>query len=126
MLVHAGFAAISLLLAAIGLYGTLAYLTAQRSREFGVRLALGATERQLLSLVAREGIWLTAAGAAAGVAGALTAAQAMRGLLFGVDPVDATTLAFVTALVAIVALAATLRPARAAAKVNPVSALRAD
>ena len=126
MLVLAGFAVVSLLLAAIGLYGTLAHLTAQRSREFGVRLALGATGRQLLALVAGEGIALTIAGAALGAAGALAAARTMRGLLFGVEPLDPLTLAAVTALVAIVALAATLRPARAAATVDPVTVLRAD
>jgi len=126
MLVLAGFAVVSLLLAAIGLYGTLAHLTAQRSREFGVRLALGATGRQLLALVAGEGIALTIAGAALGAAGALAAARAMRSLLFGVEPVDPLTLGGVTALVAIVALAATLRPARAAAAVDPVTVLRAD
>lgn len=126
MLVLASFAGISLLLAAVGLYGTLAHLTAQRSREFGVRLALGATARQLLSLVAREGLRLTAAGCALGVAGALAAARAMRGLLVGVEPLDPLTLGGVAALVAAVALAATLRPARAAAKVDPVTVLRAD
>lgn len=126
MLVLSAFAAVSLLLAAIGLYGTLAYLTAQRAREFGVRLALGATRRQLLTLVAREGVALTSAGAAIGIAGALAAAQAMRTLLFGVGPVDPITLAGVTALVAAVAIGASLRPARAAATVDPVTALRAD
>lgn len=126
MLVLGGFALVSLLLAAIGLYATLNHLTAQRSREFGVRLVLGATGRQLLSLVAREGLALTVVGATLGALGAVAAARAMRGLLFGVEPLDPATLGSVAAIVAIVALAAILRPARAAARVDPVTVLRAD
>ena len=126
MLVLGGFATLSLLLAAIGLYGTLSYLASQRSREFGVRLALGATRRQILRLVAGEGLMLTAIGAAAGVAAAIGAARALRGLLYGVEPLDPSTLAAVIGLVSILAIAACLKPAWSAASVDPARALRAD
>ena len=126
MLLLIGFACASLLLAAIGLYGTLAYLNAQRSREFGVRLALGATRAQILALVSRESALLTGLGAVAGFAGALLTARAMQGLLYGVEPVDAVTLGAVTLVIALVALAASIRPAWMAARVDPAHALRAD
>ena len=125
-LVLSGFAVAAVLLAAVGLYGTLAYLTAQRAREFGVRLALGATSRQILGLVAREGLILTVVGLGLGIAGAIAAARAMRGLLFGIEPLDPATLGAVTSVLAAVALAAILRPAVSAANVDPVTALRAD
>jgi putative ABC transport system permease protein len=126
MLVLAGFAAAALLLAAIGLYGTLAYLSSQRAREFGVRLALGATRPQILRLVAGEGLTLTAAGMAAGLLGALAAAQALRSLLYGVQPVDPSTLAAVGLMVLGIAAAACLRPAWSASRVDPARTLRAD
>ncbi|MEX2271401.1 MAG: ABC transporter permease [Vicinamibacterales bacterium] len=126
MLVLTAFAGLSMLLAAIGLYGTLSYLTSQRSREFGVRLALGASSRQILRLVAGEGVVLTAIGAAAGLAGAIAAARALRGLLYGVEPLDPATLAAVTAAVAVLAVLASLKPAWSASRVDPTRALRAD
>lgn len=126
MLVLAGFAMAALLLAAIGLYGTLSYLTSQRSREFGVRLALGASSRQILRLVAGEGLVLTAIGAVAGLAGAAGAARVLRGLLYGVGPLDPATLAGVTGLVVVLAIAACVKPAWTAATVDPARALRAD
>ena len=126
MLVLSGFAIAALVLAAVGLYGTLAYLASQRSREFGVRLALGASRAQILVMVTREGLTLTAAGIAAGLAGAVAAAQALRSLLYGVSPIDFVTLGGVGAIVCVIAIAACVRPAWSAGNTDPASALRAD
>jgi len=126
MLVLTAFAVVSLLLAGIGLYGTLTYLTMRRSREFGVRLALGASGWQILALVAREGLVLTAVGTVAGMLGALAAARAIRGLLYGVDAIDAGTLVSVAALVGVLSIASCLKPAWAAGRTDPTTALRAE
>ena len=126
MLVLSGFAIASLVLAGVGLYGTLAYLTAQRTQEFGVRLALGATATTILRLVIREGCLLSGLGAALGLAGAMAVTRVLRGLLYGVTPLDGLTMAGVVALVAGVALVAVGVPALRAARVDPVTALRAE
>jgi ABC-type antimicrobial peptide transport system permease subunit len=126
MLVLSAFAVASLVLAGVGLYGTLAYLTSQRTQEFGVRLALGASAASILRLVIREGCLLTGVGAALGLAGAIAATRAVRGLLYGVTPLDGLTIAGVVVLVAAVALVAVGSPARRAARVDPATALRAE
>jgi predicted permease len=126
MLVLAGFAFASLGLAGVGLYGTLAYLTSQRTQEFGVRLALGASGGSILRLVSREGCVLTGLGAALGLAGALAVTGALRGFLYGVTPLDGLTIASVVVLVAAVALVAVGWPAWRAARVDPAAALRAE
>ena len=126
MLILLGFAAISVLLAAVGLYGTLAYLISRRRQEFGVRLAVGATPQQIVALVAREGGRLTIAGVAIGLAGALAATGALRGLLFGVAPVDPITVAGVCGLVALVAAVAVVHPAWRASRVDPNAVLRME
>ena len=126
MLVLSGFAVASLVLAGVGLYGTLAYLTAQRTQEFGVRLALGATATTILRLVIREGCLLSGLGAAFGLAGAMAVTRVLRGLLYGVTPLDGLTIAGVVGLVAGVALVAVGLPALRAARVDPVTALRAE
>ncbi len=126
MLVLSGFACASLVLAGVGLYGTLAYLTSQRTQEFGVRLALGASAGSILRLVVSEGCVLTGLGTALGLAGALAATRALRGLLYGVTPLDGLTIASIVALVAGVSLVAVAWPAWRAAHVDPVSALRAE
>jgi putative ABC transport system permease protein len=123
-LVLVGFAAAALVLAAVGLYGTLSYLISQRTQEFGVRLALGASAAGLVRLVVREGSVLTIAGTAAGTAAAIGAATILRTLLYGVTPVDGLTLAGVAMLVAVVALVAIGQPAWRAARVDPAVALR--
>jgi putative ABC transport system permease protein len=125
-LVLSGFAMTSLVLAGVGLYGTLAYLTSQRVQEFGVRLALGASVASILGLVFREACVLTGLGAALGLAGAIAVAHVLQGLLYGVTPVDGLTIASVVALVAIVALLAVGWPAWRAASVDPTTALRAE
>ena len=126
MLALSGFAIASLVLAGVGLYGTLAYLTSQRTQEFGVRLALGASAASILRLVFREGCVLTGVGAALGLAGAIAAARVLRGLLYGVTPLDGPTMASVVMLVAIVALVAGGWPAWRAARIDPTTALRAE
>ena len=126
MLVLSGFALASLVLAGVGLYGTLAYLTSQRTQEFGVRLALGASAASILRLVIREGCLLTGLGAAIGLAGAIAVTRGLRALLFGVTPLDGVTFASVAGLVAMVAIVAVGLPAWRAARVDPTVALRAE
>ena len=126
MLVLSGFAVASLALAGVGLYGTLAYLTSRRTQEFGVRLALGASAGSILRLVIREGCLLTGLGATLGLAGAIAMTRALRGMLYGVTPLDGITLAGVVAIVSGVALAAVIWPAWRASRVDPTTALRAE
>jgi hypothetical protein len=126
MLMLTAFAAAALLLAGIGMYGTLAYLIAQRTQEFGVRMALGATAGSVMAMVAREGVVLAGIGAAAGMAVAVGVAGSLGGLLYGVAPIDATTVMAVSLLMAAVAIAAASVPAWRAARVDPTTALRAE
>jgi hypothetical protein len=121
-----GFAGLALLLAGLGLYGVLAHAVAQRTREIGVRMALGASPRQALALVARESASVVGAGLLLGCAGALAAARAFAGLLFGVGPSDPLSLAAAVLVLGAVAVLATLLPARRAAHVDPAIALRAE
>jgi hypothetical protein len=125
-LVLMAFAVASLLLAATGLYGTLAYLMALRTPEFGVRLALGASPRQLVALVAREGAVLASAGSALGLGAAWLVARLLRSQLYGVTPIDPATVTVVAALVAAAALVALSHPAWRAAHVDPNSVLRSE
>jgi putative ABC transport system permease protein len=120
------FASGALLLAAIGLYGMLAFGVARRTREIGVRLALGATRREVLGLVVRQGMTLTLAGLGLGIVGAFGATRLMRGLLFQTEPLDPVTFASVPGILAVVALCACYLPARRAASVEPMAALRAE
>lgn len=126
MLVVIAFATSALALAGIGLYGTLAYVTAQRRSEFGVRMTLGASRGRVLSDVVREGLLLASTGTIIGAAGAVTAGRLLRDQLYGVSPLDAATLAGVAALVVGVALVATIHPAVRAARTDPAVALRAE
>ena len=121
-----GFAVMALLMGLIGLYGVIAYSVSQRGREIGIRMALGAEPRSVLRLILREGARLALLGIAIGLVGAVAAAQAMRGLLFGVRSWDVATLGPVAAILALAALAATFLPAQRAAAVNPVDALRSE
>jgi putative ABC transport system permease protein len=118
------FAGVAMLLSAIGIYGVVSYAVAQRTHEIGIRAALGASAGSLLRLILRGGMGLTAAGLAIGFAGALAITQLMGNLLFGVGARDPATLAAVAAGLACVALLACYVPARRAAKVDPVVALR--
>jgi ABC-type antimicrobial peptide transport system permease subunit len=126
MLLLVGFAGTALLLAATGLYGTLAYLISQRTQEFGVRMALGGSVSSVVSLVAREGATLTAIGSALGLLCAFGVVGGLRGLLYGVTPLDPTTIASVIGVIVIVAVVAVVQPSWRAAHVDPTTALRAD
>jgi putative ABC transport system permease protein len=126
MLVLSGFAVAALVLAGVGLYGTLAYLTSQRTQEFGVRLALGASAAGILRLVVGEGLVLTATGTALGLAAAVAVTRTLRGLLYGVTPLDGATIAGVVALLGAVAVMAIVWPAWRASRVDPTTALRAE
>lgn len=126
MLVLTAFAGASVLLAAVGLYGTLAYLTAQRSLEFGIRLALGCSVKALVAIVIRESILLAAVGAAAGLMGVAAFTRVIREMLYGVRPLDGVTLAGVVGLVGIVALGAATVPAWRAARTDPQASLRSE
>jgi predicted permease len=126
LLVLAAFAVASVLLAAVGLYGTLAYLTAQRTREFGIRLALGSSVTDIVAIVIREGVLLAVAGAAVGSVAVAALTGAIRGLLYGVRPLDGLTLVGVVALVGIVALAAAGVPAWRVTRIDPRTSLRCE
>jgi len=121
-----GFALVALLLGVVGLYGVVAYSASQRTREIGIRMALGARTASVYRLILKEAGWLTAAGVVVGLVCSVAAASLIRGLLFEVRSWDVETLATVAALLGISALAASLIPARRAASVNPVEALRAE
>jgi predicted permease len=118
------FAFCGLLMAVIGLYGVISFVATQRTQEIGVRMALGATRADILRLIAGEGVRLIVLGGVLGMAAALAAAQLLKSLLYNVGPHDPVTYAAVALLLALVALVATLIPARAAMKVEPVVALR--
>jgi len=121
-----GFAAIALILGVVGLYGVIAYSVSQRSREIGIRMALGAQTGTVYRLILQEASWLTVVGIGFGLAGAIGAGALMRNLLFGVRTWDVATLASVAVVLGIAALVASFIPARRAASVNPVEALRAE
>ncbi len=118
------FALTGLAMAVIGLYGAIAYMAVQRTQEIGVRMALGANRVDILRLILREGLRLIALGGAAGLVAALALARVLKSLLFAVSPHDPASYISVALLLGIVAIAATLIPARAAMKTDPMTALR--
>jgi putative ABC transport system permease protein len=118
------FAATALLLAAIGTYGVMAFAVTSRTRELGVRAALGATPADLVRMVLGQGLLLTLLASAIGLAAAVALTRFMASMLFNVAPRDPVTFALVAAVLAVVAIAATVVPARHAMAVNPVTALR--
>ena len=117
--------AVALALAIVGTYAVMVYVVSERVHEMGIRLALGARPSEVLWLVASRGLRVGAIGVVLGLAGALAAGQALRGLLFGVTPTDPTTLA-VALVIAIAVLVASYFPARRAARIDPMIALRAE
>jgi macrolide transport system ATP-binding/permease protein len=121
-----GFASMALVLGVVGLYGVIAYSVSQRTREIGVRMALGAQRSSVYKLVMRQAGWLTLAGLAIGLACSVGAALSIRSLLFGVQAWDAVTLGCVAVLLGLASMAASFLPARRAALVNPTDALRAE
>lgn len=126
MLLVSIFAAVGLLLAAIGTYGVLSYIVSDRTRELGLRVALGATSRDVVTLVLREVLALAATGVALGIVGALATTKLIGTLLFGVQPHDAATFATIAAVVAATALVAGYVPARRATRADPMAALRSE
>jgi predicted permease len=121
-----GFAAMALVLGVVGLYGVIAYSVSQRTREIGVRMALGAQQSSVYRMILKEAGWLTGFGILAGLVCSIAAATLMRKLLFGIHTWDVSTLAAVALLLGVSALLASYFPARRAASVNPVEALRAE
>jgi ABC-type antimicrobial peptide transport system permease subunit len=126
LILFEAFALAALVLAAAGIYGVLAGRVAERTREIGVRAALGASRASIVGLVLRQGLALTGFGVAIGLVGAVWASRAIAAMLFGISPADPVTYVGVIALLGVVALLACWVPAARAARVDPASTLRAE
>jgi putative ABC transport system permease protein len=126
MVLLGAFAAVALLLAALGIFGVLSYAVTQRQREIGIRVALGAHPQDVLRMVLGNAAGLVGAGVLAGLASALALSRTMTSLLFDLSPTDPVTLLGVAALLAAVALLASYLPARRATRVDPLVALRSE
>ncbi len=126
MLVAAGFGLVALLLAAVGIYGVLAYTVAQRTKEIGIRMAMGSTTTKIFQLVLRHGLVLLGAGFLIGMGGTVFLSKYLASQLFGVRPLDPTVLGSVAAVLGCTALIACVLPAQRAAKVDPIVALRQE
>jgi putative ABC transport system permease protein len=126
MMLLTAFAVVAILLAAIGIYGVIAYLVGQRAREIGIRIALGASPSRVVNIVVREGVAMVVVGIGIGVAGAIALTRLMGALLFDTKATDPGTYILVTLLLAIVALVASSVPALRAANVDPALAMRAE
>jgi putative ABC transport system permease protein len=118
------FAGVALILAAVGIYGVISYSVTQRTREFGIRIALGAQPGNVVDLVLRKGIFIIVCGLIMGIGGSLAATRLLSGLLFGITPTDPMTFLTTSLLLATVAAIASYIPARRATKVDPLVALR--
>lgn len=118
------FGMLALALASVGIYGIMAYSVANRTNEIGIRLALGAQPQQVLAMVLREATWLSLAGIAIGLAAALVLARLVRSMLYGMTPADPISLGAGAAILIAAGLAASWIPARRAARIEPVEALR--
>jgi ABC-type antimicrobial peptide transport system permease subunit len=120
------FSVLALMLAAVGIFGTMSLYVGSRTNEFGIRLALGAPPRMLVRLVLQQGLMLITAGIVAGAAGALGLTRLIASMLFEVSPTDPLVFTGVPLLLVLVALAACLVPARRASRVDPIVALRCE
>jgi ABC-type antimicrobial peptide transport system permease subunit len=120
------FAIVAIVLAAVGLYGVVAHSVTERTREIGVRMALGAEQSQVLQLFVVHGLGTALVGTIAGLGGALMLSRWLEGMLFGVEPTDPVTFAAVALLLLIIAAAACYLPARRASRVDPLVALRCE
>jgi ABC-type antimicrobial peptide transport system permease subunit len=120
------FAGVALVLAVVGLYGSIAYTVTQRTREIGIRIALGASSKAVTRLVVGDGVRLAMLGLVIGIGTAIATTRTLSSLLYAVTASDPATFAVIAALVAAVAVAASYLPARRAVRVDPVDALRAD
>jgi putative ABC transport system permease protein len=120
------FAGLALLLAAVGIYGVMSHAAQQRTREIGIRMAVGASSRAILALFLRQGIAMVGLGLGLGLLGAAALTRALKTLLFGVSPTDPLVFAAITTLLATVAVLAAWLPARRATRLDPLAALRED
>jgi predicted permease len=123
MVLATAFAIVSLFLSAIGIYGVLAYLVTQRSREIGIRIALGSTARGIFQLIAKEGLWLVATGLVLGFAGTLALRRTLQSQIYGLGAMDPAVIAIVMLTLGVIALTACALPARRATRVDPVAVL---
>jgi putative ABC transport system permease protein len=119
-------AALALALAAVGLYGVVSYSVSQRNAEIGIRMALGATARDVVGMIVREGFVLAAAGVVIGVAGAYALSRTLDALLYGVAATDPASFVFASAVLFLFSLVASYLPARRATRIDPATALRAE
>ena len=126
LLLFGMFASLALLLASIGVYGVLAYLTGQRVPEIGLRMALGATARDVMGMVMRQSLGMIFLGVGAGLAAAMAAASLLRRVVDGMQPTEISTFAIMISVLVIAALVASFIPARRASRVDPLKALRQD
>lgn len=120
----ASFGVLALALACVGVYGVMAYSVAQRTNEIGIRMALGAVRGEVLTMVLREATWIMLAGLSCGIGATLLSTRLVKSLLYGLHPNDPLVLAASAALLTLIGLAATWLPARRAAAVEPMEALR--
>ena len=126
MLLLCSFAGIALILSAVGIYGLLAYDVSKRTHEIGIRGAIGATNKQIITMVLRQGLWKAGVGLLIGLAGAFYLSKFMTSLLFEVEPIDPLTFVLVPVLLLAVAVLASYIPARQASRIEPARALRTE